>query len=739
MIEGFFMKKIKIFSGFLLLVLIMSCSTRKNTFINRNFHAVTTEFNVLFNGQQAYLKGIEQINTEYKDDFWEILPIEPIKFEREQLIQNTNLGAGFGQPALKDKDENNSTTPFDRAEEKATKAIQKHSMNIYGKEKNPQIDDAYLLLGKSRYYTQRFVPAIEAFNYIIANYPKADLVNETRIWRAKSNIRIDNPEFAIETLNILLRQADVPDEKREQANTAMAMAYMKMDSLHLVKKYLRRSVRTRENKNQAARNLFILGQIYHSENKKDTATMVFKELIKFKKAPYKYRIHANLELAKNVVSDSASFAIQKQLEKLIKNRDNRPYLDKLYFRVGVLEEERDSINNAVANYKKSLRALNGSYKQKTYTYEKLATINFKNLEYVTAASYYDSVLLVAKDKENLRTKRIERKVKNLASLIKYENILQKNDSILSLVSMNDKQRNNYFQAFIDSIKKQDELLAQQKLNKISFGTSFGGGGGKSYNKGKWYFYNPQSIGFGKGEFQRVWGNRPLEDNWRWSDNTKANASIQDSVTISQKIKKYDLDTYLSQIPTKKREIDSLRNERNQALFELGLIYKEQFKNKERAIGDLERLLNSDPKERLILPANYHLYLLYKEDNNPKATQYKEVVLNDYPESPFARVIEFPEEEFSSEKQVDEIADLYKIAHSIYKDNSFAETVCFVEMSLPTIDNSVLIPKFELLKAHAIGKYQSREKYKNALQKIAVKYADTEEGKRALEILNQLTN
>lgn len=733
------MKKIKIFSGFLLLVLIMSCSTRKNTFINRNFHAVTTEFNVLFNGQQAYLKGIEQINTEYKDDFWEILPIEPIKFEREQLIQNTNLGAGFGQPALKDKDENNSTTPFDRAEEKATKAIQKHSMNIYGKEKNPQIDDAYLLLGKSRYYTQRFVPAIEAFNYIIANYPKADLVNETRIWRAKSNIRIDNPEFAIETLNILLRQADVPDEKREQANTAMAMAYMKMDSLHLVKKYLRRSVRTRENKNQAARNLFILGQIYHSENKKDTATMVFKELIKFKKAPYKYRIHANLELAKNVVSDSASFAIQKQLEKLIKNRDNRPYLDKLYFRVGVLEEERDSINNAVANYKKSLRALNGSYKQKTYTYEKLATINFKNLEYVTAASYYDSVLLVAKDKENLRTKRIERKVKNLASLIKYENILQKNDSILSLVSMNDKQRNNYFQAFIDSIKKQDELLAQQKLNKISFGTSFGGGGGKSYNKGKWYFYNPQSIGFGKGEFQRVWGNRPLEDNWRWSDNTKANASIQDSVTISQKIKKYDLDTYLSQIPTKKREIDSLRNERNQALFELGLIYKEQFKNKERAIGDLERLLNSDPKERLILPANYHLYLLYKEDNNPKATQYKEVVLNDYPESPFARVIEFPEEEFSSEKQVDEIADLYKIAHSIYKDNSFAETVCFVEMSLPTIDNSVLIPKFELLKAHAIGKYQSREKYKNALQKIAVKYADTEEGKRALEILNQLTN
>ncbi len=60
---------------------------------------------------------------------------------------------------------------FELAEAKATKAIQKHSMNIGGQEKNYQIDEAYLLLGNSRYYDQRFIPALDAFNYILYKYP----------------------------------------------------------------------------------------------------------------------------------------------------------------------------------------------------------------------------------------------------------------------------------------------------------------------------------------------------------------------------------------------------------------------------------------------------------------------------------------------------------------------------------------------------------------------------------------
>ena len=66
---------------------------------------------------------------------------------------------------------------FERAEEKAIKAVQKHGMNIKGREYNPQIDEAYFLLGEARYFDQRFVPALEAFNYILYKYPASDKIN----------------------------------------------------------------------------------------------------------------------------------------------------------------------------------------------------------------------------------------------------------------------------------------------------------------------------------------------------------------------------------------------------------------------------------------------------------------------------------------------------------------------------------------------------------------------------------
>ena len=130
----------------------------------------------------------------------------------------------------------------------------------------------------------------------------------------------------------------------------------------------------------------------------------------------------------------------------------------------------------------------------------MANLYFKDLDYVLAGAYYDSILQVATNKQTLRIKRIERRSKNLRSLTKYEEILQRNDSILSLAALPKDQLEEYFKAYIDKIKKEDEELAQRKLNEISFGSSFGTGAQSKETKAKWYFYNVQSLGFGKGEF-----------------------------------------------------------------------------------------------------------------------------------------------------------------------------------------------------------------------------------------------
>lgn len=730
-------KKILLFAT--IFTIVTSCSTRKDSVFNRNYHVITTKFNVLFNGKEAFKDGIKEINDNYQDNFWKQLPIEPIRFDEEKVVIETfSPGAGFED---EETEEESTLTMFDRSEEKAVKAIQKHGMNINGVERNSQIDDAYLLLGKSRYYSQRFVPAIEAFNYVIANYPNADLIAETKIWRAKANIRMDNEKMAIETMNLLLvvrdtLEADLPDEIKELGHTAMAMAYVRSDSIGKAKEHLKMATRTFKNREQSARNLFILGQIYSQENNKDSAVYVFNKLAELKKAPYKYRIHANIELAKNFSQDSSSSALIERMQKLIKNRDNRPYLDELYYQVAVLHENKDSINLAVDYYNKSLKAKSGSDKQKTYTYEKLGNLYFKNSEYQLASSYYDSVLSTTKEENDLRIRRVKRKHKNLASLIKFEKVVLENDSIVRIASLPKNEQKLYFENYIEKLKKEDEERAQQELNKLAFGGS-GDNFLQSNNQGKWYFYNTQSLGFGKMEFKRIWGNRALEDNWRWSSKINISASDKDAVQVAAKSTRYDLASYLNAIPSEKNIIDSLKTDRNQALYELGLIYKEQFKNPQIAILRLERVASLNPEENLILPINWHLYQIYTSLNDAKANKYRDVIVNDYSETLFAKIILNPDKKIEDQVTVDEVENSYKEAYYLYKENKFEETVVKIDEIIGKIPESKLIPKFELLKAYAIGQYKDKFSYGVALTFVAVNYGNTEEGKKAKEILEQL--
>jgi tetratricopeptide (TPR) repeat protein len=442
-------------------------------------------------------------------------------------------------------------------------------------------------------------------------------------------------------------------------------------------------------------------------------------------------------LAKNVFNDSISSTILARLEKLIEDRENRPYLDQLYYQVGSLHEKNDSISLAIAYYNKSIQSKGAEDKQKSYTYENLGNLYFKNSEYKFASSYYDSVLSVSADDLSLRVRRVKRKHKNLASLIKFEEVVTINDSIVKIAAMSKDMQEAFFQNYINNLKKKDEDAAQMRLNQIAFSGS-SSNSLQSVNKGKWYFYNSQSLGFGKTEFQKIWGNRKLEDNWRWSSNATFGASDKDTLVTPIKDTRYDLASYLERIPKEKGQIDTLKLNRNEALYELGIIYKEQFKNKQLAIERLERVVTLNPRKNLVLPINWHLYQVYKDLGEiDKANIYKNIILTEYANTPFAQRIRNPDKEIEEDVKLNDIEVSYKECYYLYKKGAYEEVVTNVNKLLPSISSSKLKPKFELLKAYAIGKHLSKETYKEVLEFISINYGNTEEGKKAKEILNQL--
>ena len=47
----------------LLCLFILSCSTQKDKYINRQYHLISTKYNVLFNGENAFAVGVLSVDS----------------------------------------------------------------------------------------------------------------------------------------------------------------------------------------------------------------------------------------------------------------------------------------------------------------------------------------------------------------------------------------------------------------------------------------------------------------------------------------------------------------------------------------------------------------------------------------------------------------------------------------------------------------------------------------------------
>tara|TARA_R110002050_G_scaffold293182_1_gene449368 strand:+ start:41517 stop:44033 length:2517 start_codon:yes stop_codon:yes gene_type:complete len=711
--------------------LVVSCSRKKDKFINRNFHAVTAEFNTLYNGYNALEEGRSTLNNSYFDNYWDVLPIE-----RMQI---------FDEVVLPGQSKNEK---FTRAEEKAVKTIQKHSMNLGGKEKNPQIDEAYLLLGKSRYFDQRFVPALEAFNYILYKYPASDKINQAKIWREKTNIRLDNDELAIKNLKRLLKQETLTNQDLADATSMLAQAYLNTKSVDSAITQLEIASNVTKSNDERGRYRFIQGQLYNQLGKKDSANIAFESVIKLnRKTSRIYMISAHIEKIKNFDYENGNkLELVELLDELEENRENRPFLDKIYHQIGEYHLKNQSDSLAVTYYNKSLRTDSRDKQLKARNYEILGDMNFDKSVYSLAGQYYDSTMInLALNSKPYRV--IKRKRDNLEDVIYYEVIAQTNDSILNLVNLPEADRLIYFESFIENLKikaeeeKEKAEVAERNKGLATVNNAIGGqvsrgGPGLPSQAATFYFYNPTTVAYGKNEFVKTWGDRTLGDDWRWSSKgqtvTIGGVSNNDIVASATEDEKFDPQFYISKIPSETKEIDSISKERNYAYYQLGLIYKEKFKEYKLSKDKLQNLLSSNPEERLILPSKYNLYKIYELlGENDEASIAKNEIINEYSESRYAIILKNPE--LVSDKDENSPESLYEALYIQHQNQEYADVISKSEDYINRFDGEPIVSKLELLKATATGRLYGYEPYKKAINHLAVTYANTLEGKRAQDI------
>ena len=694
----------------IVLMSVVSCSTRKDRAVNRAYHQTTTKFNVLFNGQEAIAAGVEAELASHQPNFWEQLPLDP--FPLVDLF------------TLNPKENAN----FSRGEEKAVIAVQKHSMQFGNEQRNQQIDESYLLLGKARYYNGRYLQALDAFNYIIEQLPNTSSINEAQLWKAKVLIQLLQEQRAIAIFEELLSTAELSQSESADASAYLAKALLALNQPQKATQPLSNAAALTKDKTLRARYYYLLGQLYDQLQHKDSAAVAYQNIIDFnRRIPRTYWIHAKLNQLNTSQLDEE--AVQKQYSKLTKNEENKRYLDKIHLSHAFYSL---SINDTLATkglINASLRTNTKDKILKGLAYETMGNVLFEQNEFVLSGAYLDSTLQVLT--ANTRAfRKIKRKRDKLNDIINYETTRETADSLLTLMEKTPEEQRLVFEDYIKALKKADslQLVKQESQQQLASNNSF--------FEGDFYFYNRSMRARGESEFYRIWGNIKKTDNWRYSSLQSVELAADDVVEEPTEEEeppdpRYVVETYTTQIlPLEKR--DSLTQVRNTAYFEAGLAYKEQFEVYPKAKDRLLTLLSLNT--RYNLPSLYHLYQIEIETEGDQAEAYKNRIITEYPDSQYAMILQNPE---AMEDALTLFEGRYTFLSERFKSQAFEQVIdgCFT--AILSLQDESLRSRFALLRAHAIGRLDGVEAYQTALSEVALSFPNQTAGKEANKRLKQI--
>ena len=702
-------------------VLLYSCSTKKNTFTSRTYHNLTTHYNIYWNGNESFKSGKTALSENVADNYNSILPVY-----------------NFGTAAESRK----VSSDMDRAIEKAGIAIPRHSMFIRNVEHNHWIDDCYMLIGKAQFFKQEYPNSRRTMEYLMKQYAGTQTELEASLWHIRTFLqqkRFDDVTAQLEQFETRLSKTKATYRIRREIPLMYADYYLMTGNLSAAKTNLKQGLTLTPDRKLKARINFILGQIAQQEKNFAEATQYYTNVIK-SPASFEMIFNARINLAKSFDIYSGDKAdLEKQLKRMLRDSKNKEYNDQIYFALSELAA-LDQNDTLVMHYLKlSVSSSSKNNYQKSSSSLQLADMFFKRQNYEMAAAYYDTTLQ-ALPLEHPDYAAINNKTLILTDLVKNLRIVQNEDSLQKLALMPESELVVLIQKIIDKKVKEEEqqkALEEQQQNETNVLSnvpnmrnenmaSIGGGG--------WYFYNPSAISFGFSEFMRKWGRRKLEDNWRLS-NKRAVSQLDeitaepvnpgDSLKPGEKVTAAKASTdpkkpesYIARLPKTKEALAASNDQISTALLNLGYIYKDGLKDIPNSVKSFEDLIHRYPEMKDINRIYYQLYLIGKEiPDEAMEKKYSDIILDKYGDTDYGKFIKDPDYNKEVLARRNRVSTLYEETYQAFNRGQYRMVLLYSNQAIADYQDEDLIPRFEYLRAISLGKTTSIDTMVVALNKL----------------------
>jgi len=566
------------------------------------------------------------------------------------------------------------------------------------------------------------------------------------LWAARIFIERDKFDNAAKKINELKRDSKTRDEIRQKLAPVEGDFYIKQKKYAEAIEPLERAVSLTKKKRERARYAYIIGQLHQKLNDGEKAYTYFQKASKWS-PDYEMQFSARLNMEQNAWLNGKATAEQaiKTLNKMLKDSKNTEFKDQIYYAIAKIALKQNDKPEAIKNLRASLDHSTKNQSQRAESYLLLAQLYYDSEKYVDSKNYYDSTLTVLPDTDERHpeAKRFATSLKDIAQNIM---IIELQDSLIAISEMDDKARRK----LAAKLKKDKAANAPKssKFDKFAGRTSPtrpGGRGrpGVSFEPSTFFAYNEKTVRKGKKTFERQWGTRTLEDDWRRSNRRGAgiaeNEILDGGENFGGDLTDKELDEIFKDVPKNPAQKAAAEQKIADALFRLGTLYRDRLENHKKTVETLGKLETRFPKNPNELDAWYYQYLSYKDLNeNAKAQEYMDKIIKRYASSDYAKILQDPNYLKTMMDDEEKLENYYKLTYSDFSNGNFQKAHDNVLKAKDMFgEKNTLQPKFALLYAMCIGNLKGKTDYVKSLKEVVAKFPGTEEQTRAKEILRLL--
>lgn len=727
--------------GLILLVpMIQGCSTEKNTFASRTFHKITSKYNVYFNGKESLEAGEERIDERIENDYTRLLPI----YKASDPSAASLVKSDMENSVIKASKliEIHSITEKPKRRRRRTRKYQEFASK---EEFNPWVDDAYLLMGKAYFYQHNFMAAINNLSFLRRKYTEGDAQHEAAIWLIRSYSELGRFAEASEMIQTVQSEDDFPKNMERDLAIATADYYMKQQEYNEAIKFIDIALNKTFWRKDKARLQYIEAQLYEEIGKPMQASEAYEAVSKMN-ADYKMAFNAKINAAGTFSGEGDAEATKKELRKMLRDKKNVEFRDQIYYALGNVHFSQGNRDLAMENYRESVAASFSNPFQRAQSAVTLAELYFEDLEYRNAQAYYDSAMIII-DETYPDYAELNAQYRSLTNLTDNLILVEREDSLQRIAKLPEMERESLIARMMQEEQERQrnaENMAMQgqrsqgyyrsNRNRMGMGSGTQGGG--------WYFYNPQTVSYGRVSFRQRWGTRELEDDWRRSNKGTVSMDEMDEIAeidssqieirVEDPLKK---EFYTQYLPLNDSLMELSHERIKEALYSAGKIYKSEFSNYERSAEMFEELIERYPDNIFLLSSYFDLYDLYElMGDNQKANYYRNLIISQFPDSKYAQYLQNPNFFVEMEARTDSLNRLYEEIFRNYRNGNYRNVISLTQSMKAMEPDSTELPKIDFMGMIAQGTQTDIHNFENLLEGYVQQYPAAEPTPLANEIL-----